>query len=426
MAERDMLKAALARIRRREIASRLLSIASLDLLIALSGYAGYLLVERIFGLRERALPVLLAALGAALLATAIRAAITLRFSTFGAALLADDRLKLKERVSSAVYLERHPEPARDTGWRKLVQADGERSLAGVDIRRHFPVRLPRFLRWTCLPALLALVFGLLPPLDLLGLKSGRLAEAEMRREVERKREELAKALEEIKKEAEKPPDPEIQKLLDALKKRPGEEAASEKKEEPPPGADQAKKEALVQIARLEEVLKKELERSQFGELKEFLDRFPPGSMSRSPLTGAVREALKSGDFKKGMDELKKLEDQLAALSQKAKDGKLTPEELERMKKLSEELSRLGKDSALLSKLASGLSQAAGGLSASDFSQALEGLKDAQNELQSLEQLLKDLKQLENALDLAQLSAEEIASLHRCPNCGKISQKPGGT
>jgi hypothetical protein len=413
-------------VRRRELASRLLGIGCLDLLVALSAYAAYLLVQRVLGLPDRALPALLIALSGSVLTTAVRAAFRVRLSLFGAAVLADERLQLKERVSSAVYLDRHPERVPDPAWGDLVRRDGARSLAGVDVARHFPIRIPRLARWILLPAGLAALLVFLPPLDLLGLRRARQVDAAMRSEVERKREELKKAIEELKKDAEKPPSPDIQKALEALQKRLDPADDPKKKEEPPPPGGDPKKEAMVEFARLEEALRRELDQTKFSDLKQFLDRFPPGSLSRSPLSAALREALKQGTFGKAGEELKKLKDELQSLLDKKRSGDLTPEELEKMKKLSEELARLAKDSSMLAKLSSGFSGAAGGLSAGDLAKALQDLESLEKSLQSLEQLLEELKFLEQSLELAQLSAEDLAQLGICPDCGKVAMQPGGT
>lgn len=424
--EGDLLRDSLARIRRRVLAERVLGIASLDLLWALSAYAGYLFIARALSLWERPLPGLLVALCAALLSTVVRSVLGARVSRFEAAVLCDDRLRLKERVSSAVHAEAHPGALPGPEWGELIRRDGERCLAGVDIRKSFPVRMPALARWTLLPAALAVLIAFLPPLDILGLGRKRQVEAAMLREVERKRNELEQAIQKLREEAEKPPDPEVQKALDALARRPEGTEVKKKEDAPPPPADEAKKDAMVKLARLEEALKKELDRSGLDALKQFLDRFPPGSMARSPLTGALRDALKQGEFGKALSELKKLKDQLSALDAKKQAGQLSQEDLEKLKKLSEELARLGKDSALLSKLSSGLAGAAGDLAAGDLSSALENLMGLDKELGDLGKTLKDLQFLEGALELAQLSLDELGKLHKCPNCGKVSQNPGGT
>src|SRR5688572_4988494 len=98
----DLLNATLARVRRRVLVSRLLAIAASDLLLALSVLAAYVLAARLFGLPWRPVPALVVALCGSVLLTAVRAAFGLRLSLFATAVLTDDRLRLRERVSSAV------------------------------------------------------------------------------------------------------------------------------------------------------------------------------------------------------------------------------------------------------------------------------------------------------------------------------------
>lgn len=87
-----------------------------------------------------------------------------------AALRADARLNLQERLTSAVTTGAGPMPS-------LVRADAERRAAAINVERAFPLRWPR--RAAMLPLLAAaLVVGLLmPPLDLLGWQAARRTRA---------------------------------------------------------------------------------------------------------------------------------------------------------------------------------------------------------------------------------------------------------
>jgi hypothetical protein len=423
----DAIGEVLSRVRKRVVAGRVLADVSVHLLAALSLLAAFLLAERLLGfVGLDLLRALLIVAGLVIVVTAVRAFWTFRLSLFDAAVLADDRLRLKERLSSALYLEGSVDPLRGPGWSELVRRDGVKSLEGADIRGKFPLRLPRSARWLPAPAVLAVVFALLPPIDLLGIQQERQIDEAMRAEVARKKDELRKALEQLRKEAEKPPDPEVQKALEALEKKPESLADETKKEEPPPGAEEAKREALVEFSRLEESLKKALDARRFDDLKDFLDKFPPGSLTKSPLTGAIREALKEGDFTKAGLEMKKIEDLLAELAKKGEGGKeLSKEDLEKLAKLQDEMAKLAKDSRFLSKLSKGLENLKTNLSPSDLAKALRDLEALRKELGDLDSLARDLKLLEDALELSELSQEDLANLHRCPNCGKVSSDPSG-
>ncbi len=90
-----------------------------------------------------------------------------------AALRADARLGLRERLTSALTAGTGPVP-------DLLRADAENRAAAIDVRGLFPVRWPR--RAVLLPILgAALVVALLlPPLDLLGWQTARQARAAAR------------------------------------------------------------------------------------------------------------------------------------------------------------------------------------------------------------------------------------------------------
>src|SRR5258705_4531014 len=163
--EPDLLRATLLRVRRREICSGVLTIAAQDLLWALSACAGYLILQWLVALPPRAYLAIGVAVGAAAASTLIRSLLTHRVTLLGAAVLADGKLALKERVSTAVYLGRGPRLAPEAAWAELVQKDGERALRGVDVRRQFPIRFPRLARWVLAPLGLAILFASLPPID---------------------------------------------------------------------------------------------------------------------------------------------------------------------------------------------------------------------------------------------------------------------
>ncbi len=422
----DALTGAVARVRRRELASRLVAIASLDLAVSLSLLAVFLLVSRVFALPVADGLAALAALGGTLALTGLRAALTLRLSLFGAAVLADERLLLKERVSSALYLERHPEAIEDPVWGLLVRRDGERALEGAEIARRFPIQPPRAARWILVPAALVVGFVFVPPIDILGLGERRQADAAFKREVEKKRDDLQKAIEELRRQAAKPLDSEIQKALEALAAKPLAEGPKDLADRPPPSPDEVKRDALVELSKLEEKLRARLDGENLQGLKGALDRLAAGAPGDSQLSRAVREALQSGKLAAAREELGKLKKELEGLAKKSSEGKLSPEEVEKLQRLAREMERLSKDTALLAKLSKSLSGLGGELSAGDFQGAMEGLSGLESELDNLADLLQELKVLEEALELAEATRDELAQLHRCPNCGKVSDNPGGT
>jgi hypothetical protein len=137
-----------------------------------------------------------------------------------------------------------------------------------------------------------------------------------------------------------------------------------------------------------------------------------------------------------MDRLRK---ELADLAAKAV-GAHAGERRRSSRKLAAELSKLSKDSKTLSKFSNALSKASSRLSQSNFSDAIDSLEKSGDDLESLAKLADEMNLLDQALDLVQLSKEELAELKACPQCGtpycpdcgkpkcacKPGTKPGGT
>lgn len=435
---------ALRRIRRRLVLDRLLRSASADLLVSVSLLAGLLIADRAFFPGLVTLEVLGAVILVSLAVSIARTILVAPVSLFRAAVIADSRLRLKERISSAVCFPPEGGRLRDEreGWGRLIEADAARALERVRLEEHFPVRPSRLLAWTLIPlAVLGIVSLYVPSFDLLGLGTRKEASAKARAAVEEKEKKLDEDLAALEKKAEERSLEEAKKLLEllrqhALKEKP-KDPAGEKKAEP--GARDPKTEALVSMTRLEDEIKKAAEGKRLEPLKEARKALKALELKDADLTKKLREALKEGDFEKAKKALDEIKDEAASLSAK-KPSELTKEEKERLQKLAEELGKLSMDSKALSKLSSALSRASSGLSAKDFPGGLEDLKLSSEELESLAKLAAETDLLDQALELVKLSKEDLARLMSCPECGtpycpdcgkpqcscKPNQKPGGT
>ena len=432
----------LRRIRRRVLADRFLRNASTDLAVSVAFLAGFVLVDRVLLpgtlTPAMALGIILVSVAVSLVRTAVLAPLDL----FQAALLADSRLKLKERVSSAVFIAetQSPDPA-GSGWHHLIALDAERSLAGVRLEESFPLRAPRrALAWLgagCL-ACAALVLWF-PAFDVLGIATRKEAAAKTKESVKEEEKKLGEEIAELVKKAD---DPELRKLLEALAKRAVEPQKPEtpgEKQKTEPGSGDPKKEALVNLSRRED----EIRQARTGEklqpleeAKKILEKLP---LKDADLTKKLREALKEGKFEEAKKELGALKDEIANLGGK-KPEDMTAAEKEKLTKLASELARLASDSKALSKLSQSLSNASSGLSSKDFPGSLESLELSREELESLARLAQDADVLDQALELVQLTKEDLQRLQSCPECGtpycqdcgkpqcscKPQNKPGGT
>jgi hypothetical protein len=438
---------ALRRIRRRLVLDRLFRNAAADLLLSLSILVALLVADRVFFPGLVTLQVLGAVLLVSLAVSLARTVLLAPVSLLSAAVTADSRLRLKERVSSAMYrggTDRTAGVEGRDGWGRLIEADATHALARVRLTEHFPVRPPRLLAWTLIPlAVLGIVSLYVPSFDVLGVGARKEASAKAKAAVEEKEKKLEEDLAALEKKAEERALEEAKKLLELLRqhalKRDLEpkDPAGEKKAEP--GARDPKTEALVSMTRLEDEIKKAAEGKKLEPLKEAAKALKALDLKEADLTRKLREALKEGDFKKAKKALDDLKEEAASLAAK-KPSEMTKEEKERLQKLADELGKLSSDSKALSKLSSALAKASSGLSAKDFPNALESLQMSGEELESLARLADEMDLLDQALELVKLSKEDLARLMSCPECGtpycedcgkpqcncKPSQKPGGT
>ena len=83
----------------------------------------------------------------------------------------------------------------------------------------------------------------------------------------------------------------------------------------------------------------------------------------------------------------------------------------------------------LAQMAPNLSSFGGSMGAADLQQMLDNMEQFGLDLDSLAKLSNDLDFLNQALEMIQLSKQDLAQLaqHKCPNCGKkLGDGKGGT
>ncbi|MEM7230886.1 MAG: hypothetical protein AAF517_01845 [Planctomycetota bacterium] len=460
------LYSALDRVRSRLFADRLLRNLSRDLVIALVGFCGLLVADKALAFGWGWQWTLGSCLGAGVFLAVFRSICFGRVSVSEAASATDDRLGLKERVATAVFLDGSNKPGgaelsahqRDMygsdEWRQLIVDDGARRLDGVPIAEHFPVKPPRSARWLIPLAILPFpIVYFLPSFDLLGLGEEREAVAEEKKALKKEIEQLDTDLEKIANEAKRQGLPDFDKVLEKLQKiaqlsneKKNDDAQAGKKAG---GNEHAKKTALVQLNKREEVIRSELTQAKFQNLKQAIDSI--NRSDRVPLKRAreLQRAIKKGDFKKALKELRKLQRELRALARKPKD-KRTAEEQKRLNdlrdKLSKDLNSLSKQTQSLGQLSKSLSQASQSLSKNNMQQAMQKMDLSAQQLQKLgltKQQLSMLQQINQRIQQSKQGLQKPSSNqkpHSCPDCGKPkppknpwkkngqqkNQKPGGT
>ena len=303
------------------------------LAVALTVGGGAVVLARV---GERVLPwtapwgtVWAAAVGASVVAAAAWAWVT-RPSRLDVARLVDDRAGLREALSTAVWTG----DASD-GWSDAARAHAERVARGVDVGRALPIGAwakPRVWPWPAALAVLFLLLGLSPRVDLLhraeAAKPEKMAQAETVRaeaEVKEMTDRLNAALAKVGEDALPGPDSA------APESRSPEDVARVAVKRLTEAQDRLDQLAQAQSAQAAEELQRKMET---------LKRPGPGPLD------AMARAMQQGDFAGAAAAL-------AEVQKQVESGAMTPEAAEQMKKqlesLAQELSRLAEDRKELEK-----------------------------------------------------------------------------
>lgn len=314
-----------------------------------------------------------------------------------AALAADERLGLRERLTSSLELADVENPMV-----RAVHKDALKHLGLLDARRDFPLLPTRRTKWAILPILLfGLGYVLLPELDLFGYQERALEAKVQMAEREKKAERLERAAKALKAPEKVPSSrldakaAELETLSEALKAG----AISEKQ-------------ALAKVQSLKETLQQE--RAAL-ESKSYLNKAGDKTQGSSPSEGLARD-LQQGNLsaaRQKMEELKK----------KLEEGKLSDKEkadtAAELKEIAKELGQNGK-TQMDAALAAALSKAAAALSAD----SPEGMKEAMAALElsteELESVLEQLAKLDSAM--ASLKEYEKGMLGKSPFCRDCGAK----
>lgn len=456
----------LRRVRRRVFVDRCLGAAVLDLGISLSLLAVLLLADRTIlpGLVSPALALTLLFVSVAV--SALRTILLTPLDLFSMAVLADGKLGLKERVSTTLYLWREPlpgapeaegrrhateprvrrveePPSATVGQRRelgrLVCEDAWTHLRARSVSDGFPVRLPRRWGFVSIPLLACVGLALwLPSFDVLGLDARRRGREEMGKAVAEEKKQLAEDLAKLELQAREREAREIEKLLASMRPREKDGDREGEEAKPSEGGSDPKKETLLELTRMEDILKDGLRGADHDRLRKTLAAARSLDLKDSEPTRRLREGLKDGDLAKAREALEELRDAMSRLAKAPDADRKDAErkdaerkgaqeaELRKLQKLREELQRLARELGANAALSEALSRASASLpSLADLPGGLpdglrdgmDGLQDALDELDTLERLSTDLKILEQALEAMRLAKDRLAALKECPTCG---------
>lgn len=330
-----------------------------------------------------------------------------------AALLLDQRLNLKERLTSAREC-----AASGLSMAGPLQEDAERFASGLNVRRVIPFRIGRGGRWLAgAAAVLTAAVLLLPDLDLAGTRTELRAALERR---EKDREEVG-AIRRAVQDRAKTLQEELEKgkvanpQMEEFSKKLGELA---KKLDNP---SLSPKQALDMLNKLEDQIKNE-NRERFG--SEQMNNLNPPRDRRS-LAKKLAENLRNRDLDGASKEMAALRDALGG-------GKLNPDDIDHLSKdlkdLADQFKGMGTEE--LSKEFEKLSQELKDLSGSEQSEEMKKLqamlaKALKGEQLDLSQLTAEekelLKQLQQAMAQMQLTEDMLKQMQQNVADGKARQ-----
>ncbi len=309
-----------------------------------------------------------------------------------AAVELDRRFGLKERVSSSLALS--PEE-RDSEIGQALVEDAIHKVSRIDVGEHFRVAPNRQLLMPLVPAIAVLVVAMVvnPAAVQNPAKANTTTEA-AKKQVKTSSENLRKKLAKQQKQAEKEGLKDAKDLLTALQ-RGADELATK--------APADRKDALAKLNNLSREVQKR--REMLGGAKQVQEQFRQlKDISRGP-ADRFADAVARGDFKKALDELKKLQNEVA-------NGKLTDQQRKDLAKQMEQMKEK------LQKLANAHRQAE-----QDLQKQIEQAKQMgqQGEAERLQQQLNQLRQQQPQMQQLQNMAQKLGQCAQCMKDGQMKE-----
>jgi hypothetical protein len=318
--------------------------------------------------------VALGAAGLAALAALIWLIITAE-DPITAAVALDEAGRIKERLSSALYLR----ASRDAFSRAAV-ADAERTAATLRVRNVLPVRYPRRVNHAVVGwGAALLVLWLMPTFDVTGkLQAVQKKKEEIKKQQEivaRQVEQIQKAREQLQK-ADKP-DVQLTRKLEELEQR-----MTDLSKQP----EKMGVEAVKQTTSLkDEVRQQQMAlQQQTDAMQAALSKLALANMDAQSQVGQFSRALAGGNFKESKEALQ-------ALQKRIQDAAKDPAKAAELAKQLDELAKALKEQAMSESLAKQLKAA--GLSKDQMDKLAKALKEGKvmtaDQMKDLQQAMKD-------------------------------------
>lgn len=302
-----------------------------------------------------------------------------------AAIEIDRRYGLRERIASSLLLD---ESSQTTEAGAALVRDAERAAARVEVSEHFGVRLGRAAWLPLVPAVLAFV--------LTTFVANRVAVSgpDEEKQAVASEEEVKKALEKAKKElAKRREEAEKKGLTDATKLLKEVEAGTEDLAKK---ADSDRTQTVVKLNDLaQELEKKRKELGGADALRKQLNEMQ--DLGKGPAE-KVAEAMKKGDWKKAMDEIAKMQQDLAS-------GKVSPEKQEQLaeqlgkmqQKLAQAAQQQKQQMADVKKQIEEARRKGDLAQAGKLQQKLDQMQQQQPQMEKMQQMAQQMAQAQQAL-----------------------------
>jgi tetratricopeptide (TPR) repeat protein len=378
------------RAQRRLAAARFLRVFGRSATIALVLAVGMIAIGKVHSLPVPDWGWGTVAVGLSLLVAAVWSMATGR-GALDAAIEIDRRFGLKERVSSTLAMDRNE---RESPVGQTLIADAVQRVRRIDVAAQFPVAPGRPLLLPIVPALAAIALAVLVQPQAPPTPAANAAEvATAAQQVKKSTETLQRRLAERRKIAQREGLEDAKQLLKNLEEK--------SKEFHSLHAD--RKEALTKLKDLTQQLQQRRDQLRGADqVVEQLNRFR--NLTHGP-ADKLAQAIRRGNFKQALEELKNLRDQLSG-------GKLDPQQRQQLAKQMEEMEkRLREMADAQQKAMSNLRNQIGQARKSGQHGEADKLQ------QALDKLLQQLPQMQQADDLGQ----KLGQCAKCLREGKAGE-----
>ena len=349
-----------------------------------------------------------------------------------AAIEIDQRFQLKERISSALAL---PADQRETEAGQALVADAMRRAERVDVGSQFSMSPGRGILLPLVPGLLAVLIALLvSPAVVENPAQAKADPAEVRQQVKRSTDALRRKMQQRREEAKKMGLKDAEQMFDRLLK-------GSKDMEAKPSDRKQTLVKLNELARQIQSRRKQVGgadeiRKQLNQMKN-IDRGPADKFSK---------AVADGNFKQAIEELKKLQQQMAKGDLNDEQKQQLARQMEQMQKRLERLAeahqqamdnlqkqvdqaRQNGQNEMADKLAEQLAKLQQQMPQMDqlrdmadqLNQCAQCMKDGQPEdaaqaMQNMQNALNDLQQQADELKVLEDAMEQLADARNQMNC----------